>query len=365
MRRRAKAKKRRAQRKLEKAGVLSKILAQNAAIYRSQGFNPPSDVSRKPIFLPHELSFWNNYEATVRTLSDIKETAFVENRPMVVHFEKVEKIDPSAALVLVSEIYRCKHLRASRQGEIIQGTYPTNETVHRLLSEMGFFTLLELQDAIEPIDPADRDLNEPLYWKFESAKNVDTQFIDWFVSLVEKYVIPMNEIARRRLIAAMVEAMQNTLDHAYREPTRYQSMNDRWFLSMSLSPNNHEVRILLYDQGVGIPQTMNRDTFEIITSAVKDFFVPRGFRASDGEMIKIATHMFRTRTGQSGRGRGFGNMKDFVDKSSDGELRILSNRGRYTYINGIEEYGDESMSAGGTVIEFRFRSEEAVHMEDD
>jgi len=54
-----------------------------------------------------------------------------------------------------------------------------------------------------------------------------------------------------------------------------------------------------------------------------------------------------------------------VDVCSDGELTVLSNRGRYTYIAGTDTYADESLSIGGTVIEWRFRHDGSVDMEDE
>ena len=76
---------------------------------------------------------------------------------------------------------------------------------------------------------------------------------------------------------------------------------------------------------------------------------------SDGEMIKAATELFRTSTDQSGRGRGFRDMKRFVDESTDGELRVLSNRGVYHYMKADERIGDHDRSIGGTLLEWRIR----------
>jgi hypothetical protein len=86
---------------------------------------------------------------------------------------------------------------------------------------------------------------------------------------------------------------------------------------------------------------------------------------SDGEMILAATELYRTSTGQSGRGQGFRNMKRFVDVCTDGELRVLSNRGRYVYMKDTENHDDASLSIGGTVVEWRFRHDGSVEMKDD
>lgn len=337
------------------------IVLENIQIYKDNGFNPPNTTSiYRPIFVPENLSIWNNYDKTVQVFKDIKQFGLKDRRPIIIHLDKLVNIDPSSALVLVSEIYRCKNLRKYRNRDFVTGTYPRNKDAHRLLAEMGFFNLLDMMDAIS----GDGDNNnQELYWKFETYNNVDAEFIDWFVSLIEKYVVAMDARARAHLVAAIKEAMQNTLDHAYLHPTIYPTMDRRWFLSMSLNPIEHEVRIMLYDQGVGIPATLPTTTLETIRTLLAAV-VPMGPSSNDGEIIRLATHKYRTRMDQSGRGRGFYDMKKFVEQCSDGELRIRSNRGFYTYINKTETVGDNAASVGGTVVEFRFKSADLVQMDD-
>jgi hypothetical protein len=81
-------------------------------------------------------------------------------------------------------------------------------------------------------------------------------------------------------------------------------------------------------------------------------------------MIAAATELYRTSTGQSGRGRGFRDMKRFIDECDDGELRVLSNRGSYRYMKDGEQIDDQEFSIGGTLIEWRVRHGQAVEFED-
>src|SRR3546814_3287721 len=50
------------------------------------------------------------------------------------------------------------------------------------------------------------------------------------------------------------------------------------------------------------------------------------------------------------------------DICTDGELRVLSNRGSYHYLSGAEAYGNAETSLGGTLIEWRFRHVGVVEM---
>jgi hypothetical protein len=122
--------------------------------------------------------------------------------------------------------------------------------------------------------------------------------------------------------------------------------------------------IMLYDQGIGIPETIDADLVETIRAAIAGE-TDLKLHVSDGYTIKLATEIWRTTTGQGGRGRGFRDMKRFVDHCNDGELRVLSNRGSYTYVTESESFEDLPLSSGGTIIEWRFRSETPVEMTDD
>lgn len=287
----------------------------------------------------------------------MREVSLTENRPVMLHFSGVEQIDPSAALVLVAEIYRIRNLRSFNY---VSGTYPHLREIYDLLIELGFFGLLKIEELYGPPKPntaADRSI----FLRFVSGNRVDAESVDRFVSIVEKHIVPMNAVARGKLVAAIIEAMNNTLDHAHPNPDgKSTKLSHRWWLSSEVNIANREVRILLFDQGVGIPVTLPPDRYD----RIRAFLTRLSPFPSDGEMIMAATELYRTSTGQSGRGRGFRNMKQFVDTCTDGELRVLSNRGFYTYMGGEDACGDEALSIGGTVIEWRFRNEGTVDMEE-
>jgi hypothetical protein len=97
---------------------------------------------------------------------------------------------------------------------------------------------------------------------------------------------------------------------------------------------------------------------------VKAIITRWAWSPGDGHMIAAATEIYRTSTGQSGRGRGFRDMNRFIDECDDGELRVLSNRGSYRYIKDQEQIDDEELSIGGTLIEWRVRHGQAVDFED-
>lgn len=116
----------------------------------------------------------------------------------------------------------------------------------------------------------------------------------------------------------------------------------------------------LLDHGVGVPETLDATVLEMVKAAITRW----SWRPGDGHMIAAATEIYRTSTGQRGRGRGFRDMKRFIDTCDDGELRVLSNRGGYRYMKGEEQIDDQELSIGGTLIEWRVRHGQLVDFED-
>jgi len=332
-------------------------------ILAAQGLVARGDMLRRPIVLPEVLSFWDNYDQTVSAFEEIRRYGLQENRPLEIRFDKVKQLEPSATLALAAEIYRCQKLRVFKGARFVSGNYPLDPTVHAQLRDMGFFKLIEIAEYPENSPPESPKIR-PVYLQFLTDTQVIAATVDNFVGIIENHLIPLNAAARGKLVGAIKEAMGNVFDHAYKYPTGVQSMPHRWFMSSRVDFVRHEVMITLYDQGNGIPSTLDADLIDRIRAALVGS-ADALLQASDGYVIKLATELWRTGTGQSGRGRGFRNMKSFVDNCADGELRVLSNRGYYSYIRDSEHYGDNEISACGTVIEWRFRSDVPLEMNDD
>lgn len=313
--------------------------------------------------MPEVFSFHENFEQTQSILNEIIEYGLKRKIPLDIRFDKVKHLDPSATLALAAEIYRCRKLRVFRRGEFVTGNYPTAPNVHAHLSEVGFFSLLKIADRpiCEMPEKIDR---QPVFLRFVTSNRVEPAGVDHFVSIIENYVLDLNKAARGRLVGAIKEAMGNVDEHAYKRPSPVQTMNKRWYMSARVDIDKHEVMVILYDQGIGIPQTLDPDLIETVRATL-NLQTDLSLHVSDGFTIKLATELWRTGTGQRGRGRGFRDMKKFVDICADGELRVLSNRGRYTYVAGNEEFSTHKESISGTVIEWRFRNDDPLQMTDD
>lgn len=352
--------KRRAERIREKRLNVERELNLRRAFARRHNLIYDTDLQRLPVVLPQVFSLSENYEATVAILNAVRENALILDQPILLHWEHVTTIEAAAALALVAEIYRVRNLRSK---QMLAGTYPRSWDVYEALKNMGFFKLLdvaELGDAPNPeIDP-----DQPIYLKFITDNRADWGLADAFVSIVEKRVMSFNELARQRLVKAIGEAINNTLDHAH--PVAVPgSMKNRWWLSARTNVVRKEICVVILDQGVGIPETLDPNDYEQLRAFLTNILQFRlSAEPTDGEMILAATAYRRSGTGSEGRGRGFHDMKEFIDVCSDGELRVLSNRGSYHYIGGREQFSDHERTLGGTLIEWRFRHESIVELKD-
>lgn len=350
---------RRAERRLRR--VRAVVARRTYAVGRGIHFDPV--LEREQIILPTQMSFSDNRDATVDVLILLRETALKRRRSVMLHFADVERIDADVALVLVSEIYRIRNLRSPRS---VTGTYPRQRTVYEQLRAMGFYRLLSVAEHPD-LSPERSGPTSRVYLPFLTGNRVEAELVDLFVTGVEENLFAMNEVARGRLVAAIIEAMNNTLDHAHPVVIAGETMTHRWWLSSWVDIATRAITVMLFDQGVGIPATLDPSLYERIRAALQDVIGLRSIslRPSDGEMILAATELHRTGTGQSGRGKGFLNMKRFVDACDSGELKVLSNRGRYSYLDGTESHDEASCSIGGTVIEWRFRHEGKMEMADE
>ena len=330
------------------------------AFTRSRGVPPPRDRRRTPLSIPQTLSFRTNFDETARVIAEIRRSVFSAHTPVALYFDDLRELEPAATLVLTAEIHRCRQLRPWRNGLMVNGTYPGDRDAFASLRKLGFFDLIGVDDrsALGEAPPA-ADPAKPFFFKFRTFNTVDSVFAAQFCEMVVSNAFAMSPLAKGRMVAALKEAMGNAVEHAYMQATDFPPMKNRFWVTGYVDKTAGEMMITLFDQGVGIPNTLDPTAFERIRSALKARWTP-----TDGHMIAAATELHRSQTEQPGRGKGLQDMKKFIDTCDDGELRILSNRGGYSYIKGNETISDERLSICGTLVEWRVRHGSAVEVDD-
>ncbi len=321
----------------------------------------PLQSERVPIMIPETFSLRDNYIETVATLESIRELVLGQRQPVFLYFDNLKQLEPAAALLLVAEVFRCRQLRIWRNGSSVNGNFPEDHAIFFQMREMGFFTVLGLKNMDDVEDKRPQG-ERPYYVRFQTMNSVHPELAAEFCELVIHGAFEMAQLAKNRMVAALKEAMGNAHEHAYVTKGEYQFMPRRWWLAGYVNPIHKEMMVLILDQGVGIPRTLPVTAFEILTAILERTWGP-----SDGNMIAAATELHRTSTEQRGRGRGFQDMKRFVDTCDDGELRVCSNGGSYTYMKGGQDtIEDFPSSIGGTLVQWRVRHQgQLVEIKDE
>ncbi len=247
-------------------------------------------------------------------------------------------------MILCAEIQRCKHLRPGRGFHTINGNYPHVNEVYKVLYDLNFYRIIGVP---EDGHPPQTEGNQQVRLKMASFVKADAERIAQFKEI---FTIPFSELsskARKRMQGSIIEAIINSLEHAFSSDPKYPQFGRRAWLSGYINERDSEIAMVIFDQGVGIPETLPRT----MTEKAKEFF-----GLSDSALICAASALGRTATHQSGRGKGFKTMKDFIDICDDAELRVFSNRGQFRYQGHKDQTGTDSVgSIGGTLVMLRIR----------
>jgi len=311
-----------------------------------------------PIMLPQRLCLRTARDQVVAAIDQLEATVLAHRQRVILYFDGVVYLEPAAALLLVAAIFRCRNLVVMRGQLSVSGTYPKDLEIARQLDELGFFRLLGVRSPVVGAVTAPR--NRPLFLHFRSMSRIYGQVAAEFCELVTMGAFKLSQVAKGRMVAALKEAMGNAHEHAYSAPTGLPVMKKRWWLAGHLDPHAKEMMIMILDQGVGISRTLDLTALDILKSYVK-----MSFRPTDGELISAATELHRTSTKEQGRGRGFRDMKRFIDSCDDGELRVLSLRGSYSYTKAGHFVEDFDIPIGGTLVEWRVRHSSIADVEDE
>jgi len=248
-------------------------------------------------------------------------------------------------LVLVAEVFRGRHLAGQRR---VNGNYPRGDQLPRLLTEMGFFQLIDVTDPVAE-KQASGDIE---HIKFFTSSHVDAPLAKQLRLALTRGINAIRVEAQHRMYEGLKEAMNNAIQHAYLKvaPWRYPVMRDRWWMAGAIDRKRNELMMMFFDQGVGIPSTLPRRH----NAAYKAAKAILGIDDTPSSRIKIATRLGESTTRLSFRGKGLNDVRQFVTLCREGELRILSGRGEYVYnADGTEQLIDRSRSIGGTLIQWR------------
>jgi hypothetical protein len=261
----------------------------------------------------------------------------LQNRPTsfanYFDFTTIERFSPAAALIVASEYDRSKSLVNWSIALINPDDWSAQ--VKSTLSDIGFFKLLEIDMSlpkkagdIELIPFMAGDTVSP-----DDALKLATTLADMVFAGVDDADKAAIE-ARMKVYGPLVEAIENTILHAYPDAPDRLTV-PRWWMTGAVDRGQRHLNLIVYDQGRSIPATLpDWAQWGWIESRLARFH--RRWPSDvdqqaidDAAKIRLAMAAPRSSTGHSNRGKGFPAFKEVLAGCRRGNLRIVSRHGEF------------------------------------
>lgn len=280
--------------------------------------------------------------ATVEFLRKIRMHSARTDRRVVLDFSQVERIYPAGAVLLVAEV----HKALSIPGSLLQARRCRAKLVDEVLQQIGVYSGLGIQCEEEPSSES------VIHWRQASGVLAEGSAGG---TILENYQGRLAEGLTRGIYDGMVEAMTNTIHHAYADDVPGGSelrkhIGKRWWVLSE--ERDGMLTVVIADLGVGIARSLPRSkTYD--SKTVREFWRNAGLDRSDGSAIAVAVRLGRTRTEAKERGRGLADIVEAVNLSDQGSVLICSNRGNFSASKGKERVHTSDDSIHGTLVHWK------------
>lgn len=281
--------------------------------------------------LPEKMNFSTDYEKTALYISLIRNFSKLKNcykRSYILNsvlFDDLKEISTSAALVLTAELSKWDDAIRQRLRPVVEKWDPA---IFSQLFGLGFFDLFENKPrGMEQFK--DKECTEIKLVKYIKGKCGDN---DKTRVLKEKIMEIVGDGVTKWtfLHSGLTEAITNVGHHAYPDRYGYSELEKRWYLTGSYNTKTQELKIVFYDQGIGIPKSLPASqVWERVLEFLSKF--PLAERKKDEVMLKAAVQIERTSTGEHDRGKGLQDLLEFIRQRGEGYLSILSLKGLYKF----------------------------------
>lgn len=251
-----------------------------------------------------------------------------------IDFSETEKMVADGTLLFLAELRRLiKHSK----GELsITCIPPKNEKVAQVLQQIGIFSLLGVTNDVVPRD------DDVVNWRFAHGHKVEGERYE---DVLAEYDGDITPELQETLFTGITEAMTNVLNHAYLVPrkdgTSITNSREWWMFSQA---RDGDITVAFLDLGAGIPGTLPSTRPSLWRK-----FLQFGKR-HDSRAIQYAVKESISRTNQSHRGKGLGQIARVIDEIPRGEMAIFSNYGALSKVGKTMRRKDYSDSIMGTLI---------------
>lgn len=304
--------------------------------------------------LPERMDFNDEYESTALYMAAIRRLSILKARSRHdyhfggVSFDNLKSISTSAALVLTAELSKWDD--KLREG-LVPDVCNWDPVILKKFIDLGFFNLFKNSPdkLCQSKTTSEPDVRLVKYIKGRCGDGAKVKVLKKEIS-----DIVGEEVCKWTFLhSGLTEAITNVTHHAYPSRYAFSDNSKNWYLSGSYSRDSKELKIVFYDQGIGIPKSLPASqVWERILSLLS--VLPIADRKKDEVLLKAAVQASRTSTGDSDRGRGLQDLLVFIRKRGSGYLSILSSRGLYKFMvnNGNESAKTEHFNnkIQGTLI---------------
>lgn len=307
------------------------------------------------VTLPEVLDLKDNYELTtlyfevIRKLGAIAQYRGYRGALVLksVNFDNIRRISSSAALRLTAELSRWEDSIRNRLTPRVSGWNP--EILSRFI-DLGFFDLFKSPPSLKGLGEK-KDISFVKYIK-GSCINKD------YSSLKTAIKNLVGEEIRKWtfLHSGLDEAITNVGHHAYPDSGDEECVHKNWYLTGAFDKNARTLKIVFYDQGIGIPRSLPESSvWERVINYMERLGVEGAEKKKDELLLKAAVEVSRTRTNAIDRGKGLSDMLEFIKQRREGYLSLISQHGLYKYSmkNGKENtktYRFENPTMGTLII---------------
>lgn len=296
------------------------------------GLNAYINEKRRVILrLPDKMNFSDQYESTVLHLAAIRKLSETANwshkayRLASVNFDSLQEISMPAALMLTAELSKWDDAVRQRLRPSIDNW---SKNILKQFFQLGFFDLFSNKPEFdkEISDTSSCDLRLVKYIKGRCGDDDKTKILKQEIHKI----VGENIDKWTFLHSGLTEAITNVSQHAYPENKRFQENDKNWYLSGSFNCQTNELKIVCYDQGIGIPRSLPASgVWEQVLSFLSTLSAID--RKRDEVMLKAAVEMDRTSTLKNDRGKGLQDLLEFTKQRGNGYLSIMSKKGLYKY----------------------------------
>lgn len=254
---------------------------------------------------------------------------------LLIDFEGTQRFVAAGTLLFYAELCRLVEYSPATQ---VRCNEPKNEKARQVLQQIGVFGICHHSYH------GKTTYRDVVHWRVARGHMVNA---NQYAGAIEVHEGRLAEPLVNGIYRGLAEAMTNVCQHAYigQRPDGLQHDGPRDWWVFSQAKDGH-LYVALCDLGVGIPGTLpitNPSLYGWLKSKL-------GIEPLDAECIAAAVEDSRSRTMKRERGKGLGDIIRAVTGARGARAVVFSNRGCYTFKDGVEASGNYRDNIHGTLI---------------